>query len=892
MEATVLFEKTAEEILHGDRGILDGLTAHERKTVIEWFIEAVSDDAGHSPIHDVLWEIDYHRKPVDIEQFINDDYYFGKSCSELHPLWKRDICTAFAPGSPIFEWIFTGAVGVGKTTVAMASLAYKLHCISCLRDPAKYYGLLPDSLIVFGVYSITKRQVADAGYFKLRGFIDSSPYFTYEFPRSKKIDSQIVFLHKNIRVVPGSQELHALGLDLFSYCLSKNHYVWTEDGPTRITEMLDIAKRIWTEDSNGWYLTEPLKAEITGYEPVIPIELFNGQRLEPTANQRFKVRRAEGVVWVRTDKLRIGDLILTPGFSCAGYLAGVQTQAKAGGTFESKEAGDKSASQTMRNRFGEAGNRPVAESSAVHRATRRHAQDNLAVLVSVYQEAQIDVQTAEVVAIGEPLEPQFVYDIVEVPRTHLFLTGLNPTKNPAIAHNCMDEVNFMRSKENKEVGRMTGQAYDLYNATYTRLQSRFLRPGGTLPGIMLLLSSRKAQTSFLEEHLKIVGKRDSTYISDYKLWETKPAHRFTMPRFNVEVGDRLSQSRILADDEVPRKTARIVEVPGEFKPNFEEDIDQALRDIAGVATFNISPLIRDRQSVFDAIRVDLTHPFTRRDAILDIEDDILLSEYYKTDVACRVQNSTWVPLLNPGCPRFIHVDLALTGDAAGIAMGHVSGTKRLKKTNMDGTVEIKDDPFILMDFMLRISRPPGGEIDLSKIRAFVLYLTTLYNVVRVTFDTYQSSDSIQILKKKGVEAGHLSVDRNDEAYRLLRSALFDRRIAMYEYGTFIDEVLDLERDANRRKVDHPTRASKGGKGSKDVSDAVAGVVYHCVYDSRAREPLIQPSDAVSLKEVTDGLPPLPPTPEPTHETIPSPTTKKRIAGEMMDWEKLRENIDA
>ena len=113
-DANALFDKVAEEVLHGDREILDNLTQHERTTVIDWFVESMADEDGQSPIHDVLWEIDYHRKPVDIEQFINDDYYLGKACSELHPLWKRDLCAVFAPGSPVFEWILTGAIGVGK----------------------------------------------------------------------------------------------------------------------------------------------------------------------------------------------------------------------------------------------------------------------------------------------------------------------------------------------------------------------------------------------------------------------------------------------------------------------------------------------------------------------------------------------------------------------------------------------------------------------------------------------------------------------------------------------------------------------------------------------------------------------------------------------------------
>jgi hypothetical protein len=656
------FEEIISDLVRGKAETLAHLTDYERGLVVKWLSDAVVGGPAKDAIHDVLWDIDYVRKPVDIQQFIEDDYYLGRVAKDLHPLWKRDLCAVFAPGSKIFEWVMTGGIGIGKTTLACVAMAYKLHCLSCLRDAAKYYGLLTDSMIVFGIYSITKRQVADTGYFKVRGFLDSSPYFRNEFPRSMKIDSKCVFTKRAVQVVPGSQELHALGLDLFTFM--------------------------------------------------------------------------------------------------------------------------------------------------------------------------------------------------------------------------MDEVNFMRVKDSKELGRATGQAYDLYNATYTRLLSRFVRPGGTLPGLMLLLSSRNSETSFLEEHLKLVKDLPTTYISDYALWEVKDATKFTQPKFTVEIGDRLSPSRIITDVEEVREGARVVEVPGEFRKPFHEDIDQALRDIAGVATFNLSPLIRDRQSVFDAVVDKLKHPFSRESVTLDINDDILLEDFFQMDTVARVKNSKWVPKANPGAPRFIHIDNALTGDCLGLAMGHVAGLVKSDKTNLDGTRSTMRSPFIVMDFMLQVTPPVGSEIDLSKVRAFVLFLSRLYSVGRVTMDGFQSRDAMQILLKDGIEAGYLSVDRTDEAYINLRSALFDRRIAYYHYDPFISETLDLERDIKTQKVDHPTRASDGTRGSKDVADAVAGVVWHCINDKRARHramPDIEAAgDGKRQKPVTD------PTPVESNRTI--------VPGTETRWGDLRSNL--
>jgi hypothetical protein len=611
-----LFQRIAEEVMHGHRTLFDDLTSHERRLVLEWLADAVAEGNAETSVHDVLWEIDYHRKPPTIQEFVHSDEYMGRVASELHPKWKEDLFEIFRPGSQIFEWVLTGAIGIGKTTLACVAQAYKLCLLSCLRDPARYYGLLTDSLIIFGIYSITKRQVSDAGYFKLRGFLDSSPYFVSKYPRNRKIDSKVQFLRQKVQVVPGSQEMHALGLDLFAFM--------------------------------------------------------------------------------------------------------------------------------------------------------------------------------------------------------------------------MDEVNFMRAKESKESGKMVGQAYDLYNATHTRMMSRFMRPGGTVPGMMILMSSRNAQTSFLEEHLKKVDPK-RTFVSDYPLWAVKSKHLYTQPRFKVEVGDRTSRSRVLKAGETPRKEARVVEIPGEFRKRFDEDVDQALRDLAGIATFNLSPLIRDRQSVFDGIHADMRHPFSRDVVSVDYQTEERIDQFFQIDTVCRVDASVWKPKINPGAPRFVHVDIALSEDCLGIAMGHPAGTVRNERVNEDGTVSEIPNPVVIIDLMLRVSPPPGSEIDLGKVRSFLLYLSKLYNIVKISFDRFQSADSIQIMKKLGFEVGHLSVDKDDEAYVTLRSALFDRRLLYYEYGPFIDEVLDLERDAKERKVDHPVRSSKGGRGSKDVSDAVAGVVWHCTNDPLAKE---------------------------------------------------------
>lgn len=103
------------------------------------------------------------------------------------------------------------------------------------------------------------------------------------------------------------------------------------------------------------------------------------------------------------------------------------------------------------------------------------------------------------------------------------------------------------------------------------------------------------------------------------------------------------------------------------------------------------------------------------------------------------------------------------------------------------------------------------------------------NLRFVSFDGYQSADSRQILASQGFATGIVSMDRTTEPYDYLRDAIYDDRLRLPHHEKLGEELLRLEFDAKRQKVDHPAH---GKFGSKDLADAVAGVVYQL---SRRRE---------------------------------------------------------
>jgi len=93
-----------------------------------------------------------------------------------------------------------------------------------------------------------------------------------------------------------------------------------------------------------------------------------------------------------------------------------------------------------------------------------------------------------------------------------------------------------------------------------------------------------------------------------------------------------------------------------------------------------------------------------------------------------------------------------------------------------------------------------------------------FNIVKVTFDQFQSHMFKQALEDLGIDVDLLSLDRTDEVPVQAKSAFVEGRIVYCWNRIFAKEARHLQ--YRGKKVDHPT-----GKG-KDIIDSVFGTVYN------------------------------------------------------------------
>jgi hypothetical protein len=373
----------------------------------------------------------------------------------------------------------------------------------------------------------------------------------------------------------------------------------------------------------------------------------------------------------------------------------------------------------------------------------------------------------------------------------------------------IDEINFMALVEQSKKSESDGtydQAKALYNSISKRRKSRF-GMSGRLPGLLCCVSSRKYPGQFTDlkeeerlTQLRETGKTD-IFLYDKRVWEVKEG--FPQEKFPVFIGDASRKPRILTEKEAqdfPEGDRRFIDwIPVNFLEDFRRDIITALRDVAGRSSLALHPFIVDREAIFRASRKDFIC-FQRESVdFVETQLSIVKSQIYK-----------------PELPRFFHCDLAITGDSAGFAIGTVIGFKAV--SSVEGVKEML--PIIWIDALLQVRPPKGGEIKLGKVRDIIHALRRIgMNVRWGTFDQFQSRDSMQLLKQSGLAIGYQSIDINTMPYDFVKNALYDGRLSMPEHPVCQMELAALEKDTKKGKIDHTPQ------GSKDVSDALAGVVF-------------------------------------------------------------------
>ncbi|MBO7078325.1 MAG: hypothetical protein J6W64_00755 [Bacilli bacterium] len=293
-----------------------------------------------------------------------------------------------------------------------------------------------------------------------------------------------------------------------------------------------------------------------------------------------------------------------------------------------------------------------------------------------------------------------------------------------------DEVNFaLFSNPEKQKKKMM----KIITQIDARMRSRFLR-GTYLPTLNIIASSKDTEQSFLEAYIddKIKNESTSTLIVDEAQWVVDP-RKDSDTKFYVAIGNKFLANELLplavnqeALDEYSSKGYQLVKVPIGYLEVFQQNLDEAICSIIGIATASSLKYISGVK--LNEIKTDsYQNPFVKD--IIEVgnaQDDLLqysnffdMSKVSKEDLAK---------------PLFIHLDMSTgsggKGDKTGIAGVWITGRERHTQTPLltngntsaaleDVSVDISNDLHFKVAFSVSIQAPKGAQISFTKNRYFI-----------------------------------------------------------------------------------------------------------------------------------------------------------------------------
>ena len=385
-----------------------------------------------------------------------------------------------------------------------------------------------------------------------------------------------------------------------------------------------------------------------------------------------------------------------------------------------------------------------------------------------------------------------------------------------------DEVSFQR---NKSVDEQKKKALNMIDTAIGGMKTRFIYRGKN-PTMLVVASSKRSEQSFMESYIRTLSETQSenTFVVDEPVWKVKPKGTYSDETFFIGLGNKYLDSIVIPEKDrdnlqyYKNKGYQIIEAPIDFKAKALEDIDRALCDYAGISSFSASKFL-SAERVNDIIDETIHNPMP----------DIICVGNGKHDETQYYDFFDWEKLDKRYLdkPLFIHLDMSTSGDKTGIVGTWIIG----KKPTSDGNQG--KDLYYQVAFCTAIEAPKGAQISFEKNRNFIRWLKSKgFRIKEITSDTYQSYDLQQQLSAEGYNCSILSVDRVEQVpgektgicrpYQYLKSTIYEGRLKLFKTNLLHTELVQLEKNNNNGKIDHP---NEGKTGSKDSADALCGSIY-------------------------------------------------------------------
>ena len=228
---------------------LNKLSPEERKVALEILQQYATE--GKSDIYETLKNSDWDEIPVDIHTFMHDRRYLGNALYDaegrftIFPYWEKCLEDIF-PSNTTTKYntiVFTGAIGLGKSTIAVICQLYMLYRLLCLKDPYQYYGMQSIDKLSISLMNITLENARGVALDKLNQMILASEWFL-SHGEMRGTTNLKYYPEKHIELITASSNNQIIGRALFCNFTDEVNFALVQDPDKQKKRMMKMITQI------------------------------------------------------------------------------------------------------------------------------------------------------------------------------------------------------------------------------------------------------------------------------------------------------------------------------------------------------------------------------------------------------------------------------------------------------------------------------------------------------------------------------------------------------------------------------------------------------------------------------------------------------------------------
>jgi len=232
-----------------DQEKFNKLSTEEQKVVLQILKEY--SKTGKSELLDSLQSMEWDEFPVDIHTFLHDKRYLGNALYDaegkftVFPYWEKCLEDIF-PTNTSTKYntiVFTGAIGLGKSTIAVICLLYLLYRLLCLRDPYQYYGMQSIDKLSISMMNITLENARGVALDKMNSMLLASEWFMSHGEMHGTTNMRYV-TDKHIEIICASSNNQIIGRALFANFTDEVNFSLVQDPVKSKKRMMKIITQV------------------------------------------------------------------------------------------------------------------------------------------------------------------------------------------------------------------------------------------------------------------------------------------------------------------------------------------------------------------------------------------------------------------------------------------------------------------------------------------------------------------------------------------------------------------------------------------------------------------------------------------------------------------------